>query len=54
VNRTRLAQLAAVLGAAVLLVLAVAVDQLYELNRDVIGDDPGLILPGQVFELPDW
>lgn len=25
---------------------------IYELNRDLIGDDPNLILPGQVFQLP--
>lgn len=34
--------------------VAVAVEELYELNRDVIGDDPDLILPGQVLELPAW
>jgi nucleoid-associated protein YgaU len=26
--------------------------ELYALNRDVIGDDPGLILPRQVLDLP--
>lgn len=34
--------------------VAVAVEELYALNRDVIGDDPDLILPGQVLELPAW
>jgi nucleoid-associated protein YgaU len=34
--------------------VAVAVAELYSANRGVVGDDPDLILPGQVLELPDW
>jgi nucleoid-associated protein YgaU len=35
--------------------IASAWPQLYQLNRDVIGDDPGVILPRQVLALPtEW
>jgi nucleoid-associated protein YgaU len=33
--------------------IAAYVQRLHQLNRDVIGDDPDLILPGQRLQLPD-
>jgi len=33
--------------------IAATVASLYEMNQDVVGDDPNLILPGQQLLLPD-